>query len=154
MTEWARRGLISLLCFGAISAIGGGVLGVAANGAGVPLSYLDGTPFTSYLIPGLILGIVVGGTQGFAAIATQRHHAHSLLAATVAGFGMIIWIFVELAITGYFWLQAVYLGVGIAELGMALILLGVLEPASKKSPSVKRVVESHPMPTTGGATRH
>lgn len=58
MTRWARRALIVLLYFGAVSAVGGGVLGVVANGAGVPLEYLQGTPLTSYLIPGLILGIV------------------------------------------------------------------------------------------------
>lgn len=131
MTRWARRGLIGLLYLGTISAIGGGVLGVAANGAGVPLTYLEGTPFTSYLLPGLILGLVVGGTQGFAAFATHRHHAYALLAGAVAGFGMIIWIFVELAITGYSWLQSVYLAVGIGELALVLVLLGVLRRGSR-----------------------
>ncbi len=129
MPQLARRLLIAILYFGTISAIGGGVLGVAANGAGVPLGYLDNTPFDSYLIPGLILGIVVGGTQALAAMATQRRHPRSHIAVVIAGFGMIIWIFVELAITGYSWLQAVYLGLGIGELVLVLVLLGVLRPA-------------------------
>lgn len=126
MNRWARRGLLSLLCFGAISALAGAVLGVAANGAGVPLSYLQGTPFTSYVIPGLILGLVVGGTQGLAAITIQQRHPYGPLAAAIAGFGMVIWIFVELAITGYTWLQAIYLALGIGELALVLVLLGVL----------------------------
>jgi hypothetical protein len=126
MTTWARRALLGLLYFGAISALAGGVLGVAANGAGVPLTYLQGTPFTSYLIPGLILGLIVGGTQGLGAIAIQRRHPHGPLAAAVAGFGMTIWIFVEVAITGYSWLQAVYLAVGIGELALVFVLLGIL----------------------------
>ncbi len=126
MTRAAHRTLIVALSFGAVSAFGGAVLGVVANGAGVSLSYLDGTPFTSYLIPSLILGVLVGGTQGFAAIATQRQMDHSPIAAAVAGFGMIIWIFVELAIIGFDWLQVVYLAVGAAELILVLVLLGVL----------------------------
>lgn len=132
MKSWAHRLLVVLLCFGALSAIGGGVLGVVANGAGVPLEYLHGTPFTSYVIPGLILGVVVGGTQGLAAIATQRQHPSGAIAVTVAGFGMIIWIYVELAITGYSWLQTVYLAVGIGEVLLALVLAGVLRPATRE----------------------
>lgn len=128
MINWARRLLIVMLYFGALSAIGGGVLGVVANGAGVPLEYLRGTPFTSYLIPGLILGVVIGGTQGLAAVTTQLQHPYSSIAATVAGVGMIIWIFVELAITGYSWLQTVYLALGVGEVLLVLVLLGVLSP--------------------------
>ena len=131
MIKRVRSLLIVLLYFGALSAIAGGVLGVVANGAGVPLVYLKGTPFTSYFNPGLILGVVIGGTQGFAAITTQRHHPYSTVAATVAGFGLIIWIFVELAITGYSWLQAVYLALGVGELLLVLVLLGVLSPTAR-----------------------
>jgi hypothetical protein len=135
MIRRARGLLIVLLYFGALSAISGGVLGVMANGAGVPLEYLQDTPFTSYVIPGLILGVVIGGTQGLAAITTQRQHPRSAIASTVAGFGMIIWIFVELAITGYSWLQTVYLALGVGELLLVLVLLGVLRPVSRVRPA-------------------
>jgi hypothetical protein len=126
VNRWARRVLLGLLYFGAISAVAGAILGVAANGAGVPLVYLQGTPFTSFVIPGLILGLVVGGTQGLAAIIVHRRHSYGPLAAAVAGFGMTIWIFVEVVIIGYSWLQAVYLALGIGELALVLVLLGVL----------------------------
>ncbi len=65
------------------------------------------------------------GTQAAAAIAllTRRHWA--LLAAAVAGFAMLIWIFTEVAIIGYFWLQSVYFGLGMLELILVLALLGV-----------------------------
>lgn len=146
MTRWARTLLLVLLYFGAVSAVGGGVLGVVANGAGVPLEYLKGTPFTSYLIPGLILGVVIGGTQGLAAITTQRRSPFSPIAATVAGFGMIVWIFVELAITGYSWLQAVYLALGVGELLLVLVLLGVLSPAARLHPVGVRRSTAEPKP--------
>ncbi|MFM9921273.1 hypothetical protein [Lacisediminihabitans sp. H27-G8] len=135
MILWARPVLVVVLYFGTISAVAGGFLGVVANGAGVPLEYLQGTPFTSYVVPGLILGVLVGGTQGFAAITTQRQNRYGHVATAVAGFGMILWIFVELAITGYSWLQAVYLALGIIELLLVLVILGVLSPATRRFPS-------------------
>lgn len=87
--------------------------------------HLAGTPFPSFLVPGLVLGVIVGGTQLVAAVAipTRRHWA--LLMAAVAGFGMLIWIFIELAIVGYSWLQSVYFGLGVLELILVLALLGV-----------------------------
>ncbi len=121
--------LIVWLWFGAFSAISGGVLGVFANGAGVPLAYLQHTPFASYLVPGLLLGVVIGGTQFTAAILLHRGNRYGFSAAAVAGFGMIIWIFVELAvISEYSPLQAVYLAVGVGELLLVLLALGLLAP--------------------------
>jgi hypothetical protein len=126
----ARRSLAVLLWFGAVSALAGGVLGVFVNGAGVPLRYLENTPFSSYVIPGLVLGIVIGGTQALAAIAVHRRTPHALIAAVVAGFGMILWIFVEIAvISEYSPLQTVYFALGVLELGLVFVLLGVWKPA-------------------------
>lgn len=123
----ARRTLVGLLFFGALSAAAGAVLGVAANGAGVPLTYLEGSPFTSYLVPGLILGVVVGGTQLAAAIALVMKRRHGPLLAAIAGFGMQIWIFAELAIIKeYSWLQTTYFVLGVLELALVLVLLGIL----------------------------
>jgi hypothetical protein len=130
----ARRILGILLWFGVVSAVSGGILGVFANGAGVPLSYLQHTPFASYLIPGLVLGVVVGGTQLTAAILLHRAHPYGLPAAAAAGFGMIIWIFVELAvISEYSPLQAVYLAVGVSEVLLVLAALGLLAPRVDRS---------------------
>lgn len=121
-----RRALLALLFFGALSAFGGGVLGVAANGAGVPLRYLDNSPFVSYLVPGLILGLVVGGTQLAAALALQLKRREGLALSAVAGFGMLIWIFVELAIVSeYSFLQAIYFVLGVLEIIAVLALLGI-----------------------------
>ena len=45
---------------------------VFGDGAGFDGSWLDPTPFTSYLWPGVILAVVVGGTQVLAVIAQLR----------------------------------------------------------------------------------
>ncbi len=121
------RLLIGLAVFGALSAAMGSVLGVALNGAGVPLEYLAGSPFTSYFVPGLILGVVVGGTQAAAAIALFKGTDTALLVSAVAGFGMLTWIFVELAmIRQYSWLQTAYYAFGALELVLVLALLGIV----------------------------
>jgi len=134
LSKVLRRVLIVCLFFGASSSFAGGVLGVFLNGAGVPLAYLENTPFTSYVVPGLILAVVVGGTQISAAIGmvTRTDHSHALSA--VAGFGMLIWIFVELALMSeYSWLQAVYFAVGVAELALVFGLLRILVPLRSES---------------------
>jgi hypothetical protein len=119
--------LIALAAFGALSAGTGAVLAVAANGAGVPLEYLRNSPFSSYVIPGLILGVVVGGTQLAAAIALLARRRSALQLSAIAGFGLLIWIFVELAMMQQFsWLQAAYFIVGVLELVLVLALLGIV----------------------------
>ncbi|HEY9470528.1 MAG TPA: hypothetical protein VIQ76_13030 [Propionibacteriaceae bacterium] len=126
----ARVALIALLVFGSLSSFGGAVFAIAFNGAGVPLEYLAGSPFDSYLVPGLILGVVVGGTQLGATIALVTRHPWALLISAIAGFGMIIWIFVELAIIlTYSFLQTLYFGLGMLELILVLILLGIVPRA-------------------------
>jgi hypothetical protein len=123
----ATRLLTALTLFGALSALAGAILAVAANGAGVPLEYLANTPFPSYAVPGVILGVVVGGTQLAAAAALWKKHRSALLLSGVAGFGMLIWIFVELAvIRQYSWLQSAYFALGAMELILVLLLLGLI----------------------------
>lgn len=118
--------LAALTMFGALSAFAGSVLAVAFNGAGVPLEHLAHSPFSSYFVPGLILGVVVGGTQLAAALTLLWRRRSALLLSAVAGFVMLIWIFVELAvIRQYSWLQAVYFALGGLELSLVLALLGI-----------------------------
>ena len=117
---------IGSLAFGVISAAAGAVLGMFFNGAGVPLTYLDGTAFDSYFLPGVILGVVVGGTQLLGLIGMLRRTERALLLSAIAGFGMLIWIFVEMAVIGEFsFLQAIYFALGIGELAAVVALLGI-----------------------------
>jgi len=118
--------LIGLLLFGAVSSFAGMILLTVANGGGIPLAYLDGTPFSSYFVPGLVLGVVGGGTQLLAAVGVLRRSGWALIATVVAGFGMLIWIFVEIAvIREYSDLQTVYFTLGALELILVYALLGL-----------------------------
>ena len=118
--------LVALMIFDAVSSFGGAVLAIFFNGAGVPLELLAGTWFqSSFVVLGLILGVILGGTHTVAAFALITRRTWALLASAVAGFAMLIWTFTELAIIGYSWLQSVYFGLGTLELILVLVLLGI-----------------------------
>ena len=125
----AWRGLlIALTAFQALSAVAGGVAVMLFDGLGMPKSWLAGTPMT-YPLAGSVLLVVVGGTQVLALVLLARRAPTGLLAASVAGFGMVIWILVELLIVpARTWLQAFYGATGLAQLALVLACFGVLAP--------------------------
>lgn len=122
----ALGALIVVTAFNALSAVGGGLAVLATNGLGMPESMLANGPFDSFLWPGIILLVVVGGTQLLATVLLVLRREASLLGAAVAGFGMVIWIFVETGIiAGISWLQVLYFVTGTVQLILVFALLGV-----------------------------
>jgi hypothetical protein len=103
-----------------IGALGGGlVLIVAPRGEimPLPLSALAGSPFETYLEPGLILFAVLGIGPLVAARLAWRRHPLGPFAAFVSGIALLVWVAVEIAIIGYSNeppLQAIYLVMGAA----------------------------------------
>ncbi|GAA2072029.1 hypothetical protein [Microbacterium hatanonis] len=119
--------LIALALFQALTAIVGGIVILATDGMGMPGSFLVDGPFRSFVWPGLILLVVVGGTQAVAATLLLMRRESGLLWSAVAGFGMLIWIFVETGvIRGTSWLQFLYFTTGTVQLVLVLALLGVV----------------------------
>jgi len=115
-----------LAAFIALSAVAGGV-GLVGGGIVFPPEWLVGTPFASYVGPGLILGLVVGGSALAAALLLLGHHPLALPAAVAAGLIQAGWIVGEVLLVGthgalMMWLQIVYftLGALLAALGAHL----------------------------------
>jgi hypothetical protein len=54
------------------------------------VSLLTSSPFSTFLVPGLILALVVGGTQTVAMVRLLQHRPSALLCSAVAGFGMVV----------------------------------------------------------------
>jgi hypothetical protein len=122
-----RVSLAVVAAFCALSAVGGAGAMLLTDGLGMPLSILDSSPFTSFVIPALVLLFVVGGTQSLALVQLLRHRAPALLCSAVAGFGLVIWIYVEtVIIRGFSALQGIYLVPGLLELALVLALLGIV----------------------------
>lgn len=122
-----RGALLAVGVFNALSAIGGGIGLLTPGSMGLPLRLLEGSVFTSYLWPAIVLIVVVGGTQALAVVADLLRWRAALFWAAFAGFAMVLWIFVELAIVqGFSVLHGIYFATGIVQLALVLALLGVL----------------------------
>jgi hypothetical protein len=77
-----------------------------AGAEGVPLAWLDGTPFDNYFVPSLILFAVVGGSALLGSIAAFANLDAARTAALGAGAILMIWIAVQVTMIGYVsWLQ-------------------------------------------------
>src|ERR1700681_2027521 len=109
-----------------IGALFGGIQFILAPDGhllGVPLSMLAGTPFHSFLVPGLLLFTFVGLGPIVAAAVTARRRAFGPLAAFAVGLTLMGWITVEMVIiaglTSLFWAFYLVLGTAIAAVGVA-----------------------------------
>lgn len=119
--------LLVITVFNALSSIVSGIAMLATGGLGMPIAFLETSPFPSFTLPGLILVIVVGGTQALAAGLLVARRESSLLWSAIAGFGMLIWIFTEVVlIREAAWLQVLYFVTGAMQLTLVLALLGVV----------------------------
>ena len=129
--------LLIFTAFCAVSATAGFVYLSPGGAQAWPREFLKGTPFDSYLWPGIILLVVVGGTQLLAFVLLLLRRASAAFWTAVAGFAMVIWIIVEQLlfrvpdVSGE-WillpvLQIVYSAIGLAELGCLLVLLGLFD---------------------------
>jgi hypothetical protein len=138
VTVVARSWVVTLIvveAFNFLSAFGGGIALVVSNGLGMPLSLLESSPFGSFIGPGCILGVVVGGANGAAMMLAVLDRPVALAAGAVAAFAMIVWIYVEVSmLLFYHWLQTVYFASGVTQLALVLVLLGVLHCRRRGSP--------------------
>jgi hypothetical protein len=101
----------------------GALLIVAPDGSfmQMPLDMLRGSPFRSFLIPGLILFLIIGVGNIVSAIFCFRMRQVAAFGGMLFGFALIIWIFVQVSmIGGGHWLQYLYF-----VLGLVLLILGI-----------------------------
>ncbi|HEY0248048.1 MAG TPA: hypothetical protein VGC45_07275 [Gryllotalpicola sp.] len=152
LTIAVRRAQLGVAAFTALSAVVGGILLViggltgGSGGMSIPLSVLSGTPFRSFLWPGVILVLVVGGTQVLAVVLQLRRSAWTAAAMAVAGFALVIWMFAEVALLpGIDALQVFYFALGVAQLVLLAAVLGVLpqiavRPRRVRTPRVRHAL--------------
>jgi hypothetical protein len=116
---------ILLLFTGAVSVVSGALM-IITNGIGMPLFWLEGTVFTSYLIPGLILLIVISGVTLLSGILLLMRKKGALAASASSGFGLLIWLFTEMYVLtqmGSHFLHAIIFTEALVVLLATMILL-------------------------------
>lgn len=120
-----RIGLAVTAGFNLVSAVIGMVGLTLAGGMGLPLEWLDGTGFASYVWPGIILGVVVGGSQAVALVAQRGRYRAAWGLHAAAGLTMMIWIFMEIAIL-LVWspLHGIYFAAGLVQTVLVVLALG------------------------------
>jgi hypothetical protein len=133
-----RLALLVLTALCVVSTIAGFAYLGPGGAPGWSASFLAGSPFTSYLWPGIILLVVVGGSQLIAFLLLWKRRSSAPFWAALAGFAMVIWIIAEQLlfhvpdVSGQWLLlpilQIVYSAIGLAELGCVLALLGLFDP--------------------------
>lgn len=112
------RILSVLQWFVALNAFGGGAFGLA-GAPGLPPEWLAGSPFSSYLVPSLVLIVAVGGLHALAAVRVWQGHPRALLLGRAAGVILLVWIVAQVAIIGYVsWLQPAMAATALIELAL------------------------------------
>jgi hypothetical protein len=124
-----RRTLVGLHLFNALSAVGGGIA-LVAGGLGVPATLLRHTPFDSFVVPGIFLAAVIGGSSTIGATALLAHWRRAPVTSAAAGAVMVGWILGEtLLVEGFSWLQGLYLFTGSIVLVASIRLFRATGPA-------------------------
>lgn len=119
--------LMVLILFQGMSGVfGGGALVLDPSGAilQMPISMLEGSPFETFFVPGIILFLVLGILPLIVLFGLWKRESWSWSGALLVSIALIIWISVEIALVGYHSeppLQLVYGLVGVALLMLTLM---------------------------------
>jgi hypothetical protein len=116
-----RIALVVLEALMGLAAVGGGLDLVLTSGQlmRMPAELLEGSPFGSYFIPGLVL-LTVGIINLVSAVAVLRRHRWSAPVSVVVGIMWIGWFVVQVAVVGFLnWQQPVYFAVGLLIIVLA-----------------------------------
>ena len=130
----SRVVLLVLDAFMALSAIGGGIA-LMLGALPIPISYLEGSPFDSYVVPGVILAVALGGVNAWAFVLLLRRRPFALFAGAIAAFDGLIWIVVELVWIPFGFLHAVYFTVPLIQAGFVMLALGLGTWRRRRTPA-------------------
>jgi hypothetical protein len=95
--------IIFVLLQGISGLLGGISLIIDPSGGqiGLPVNWLEGSPFENFLIPGIILLTVLGVFPLVTTMGLISGTRKALISSRLIGYALLIWIGVEIIIIGY-----------------------------------------------------
>jgi vacuolar-type H+-ATPase subunit I/STV1 len=124
--EAMNKLLILLHFFVGIGALYGGGVAVLnpVNPMGISVDVLQNSPFSSFLIPGIILFLVVGVGNIFAAAVLIKRFKYSLYISHFMGLALVGWIVVQcIMMRTINILHTIYFAIGAVETVLSLNLI-------------------------------
>ena len=113
--------LLATSIFVGLSALYGGIL-LVHNGFGMPKSWLEGTPFASWAVPGAALVVTVAVPQLAVSLVMAFAPAWARLTGLLAGAALVGWILLQLLVLQrFFFLQPLIAAFGLIEIGCAYV---------------------------------
>jgi hypothetical protein len=120
--------LFIMVSFIAVTATLSGLLMISKPDGSIlnlPLGLLEGTPFKNFLLPGILLTVLAGGTNLLAVFYNMQRHPNRYNWALAGGIMISGWIIVQMIILHAApWLHFVYLGIGLLIILIAYQLKG------------------------------
>ena len=109
-----------------LGAVGGGlalVLEPSGSNLGIPLKVLKSSPFSTFLVPGIVLLIVNGFGSLVGATASFTRYWCAGEIAIALGLFLVAWIMFQVYwFAAFHWLHALYLSIGLLELVLGWLL--------------------------------
>jgi hypothetical protein len=119
-------GLGALQAFIGVGAVAGGfglILDPSGASLGLSLEWLNSSPFSDYLVPGIVLFAVNGIGSLAGSLASFMRYRRAGEVAVALGAFLILWIVAQVWWIGLsHWLQPLYFGFGVVELALGLRL--------------------------------
>jgi hypothetical protein len=117
---------------GLTAVVSGAMLIVVPTGSllQMPPDMLKATPFDDFLLPGVMLFLVIGVGHVAGGVLTMRRHRFAGYSGAALGFGLMIWIFVQVnMIGGGHILQYSYFMLGVIEAALSFVIQDLLSAA-------------------------
>ncbi len=120
------RILMIVHAFVGIGAIGGGIMAILnpQGPGGMPADALQNSPFSNYLIPGIILFTVIGLGNIFASVTILLKSKYQGYISSVFSWALVIWIIVQcIMLRAVAFLHVLYLIIGLIEAFLSFLIL-------------------------------